>query len=451
MGNSRKSSSSDLPARVAAALAPAISPGAHLVLGLSGGMDSAALLSMLVELAPELRFSLRALHVDHGISPNSHDWAAFCSRLCARLGVPLQVEVVDIAPYRHLGLEGAARKARYHAFSRVDADLLVLAQHRDDQAETLLLRLLRGAGLRGLAAMSPLRSLAGTRAKLVRPLLGAARAEIEAFARERGLEWVEDESNADTVRQRNFLRHQAFPALERQFPAARAAIARAATNLGEARELLDTMAQGDLDACRAAGTVDVPALLRLGDARAKNVLRYWCETQGIEPLPAVRLAELLRQLRESRVDAQIALAAGTWKFLRYRDRLHLRPNASEVEGDLHEVWNGENALPLLVLGGVLMFKPEEGRGLSAERLRAGRVTVRLRRGGERLRLDHRRPRRTLKNLFQECGVPPWRRDRLPLIYCGESLVSVPGIGDACDFKAAPGEAGLIVTWEPFGQ
>jgi tRNA(Ile)-lysidine synthase len=106
-------------------------------------------------------------------------------------------------------------------------------------------------------------------------------------------------------------------------------------------------------------------------------------------------------------------------------------------------------LPLLGLGGILKFRPEEGRGLSVERLRAEPVTVRLRRGGERLRLDHRRPRRTLKNLFQERGVPPWRRDRLPLVYCGESLVAVPGIGDACEFRAAPGEAGLIVTWEPF--
>src|SRR5882672_2301711 len=357
MGNSRKSSSSDLPARVAAALAPAISPGAHVVLGLSGGMDSAALLSALAELAPELRFSLRALHVDHGISPNSRDWAAFCSRLCAQLGVPLQVEAVDIAPYRHLGLEGAARKARYLVFSRIDADLLVLAQHRDDQAETLLLRLLRGAGLRGLAAMSPLRSLAGTRAKLVRPLLGVPRAEIEAFARERGLEWVEDESNADTVRQRNFLRHEVFPAVERQFPAARASIARAAANLGEARELLDAMAQGDLDACSAAGAVDVPALLRLGDARAKNVLRYWCELHDIEPLSAARLVELLRQLKESRLDAQTSLETGGWRFLRYRDRLHLQPAAPADRPDRNETWNGENALPLQVEPVAVAKKP----------------------------------------------------------------------------------------------
>jgi tRNA(Ile)-lysidine synthase len=413
-------------------------------------MDSVALLSVLAGLAAGMRFALRAVHVNHGISSNAGRWAEFCAALCARLAVPLEVAQVDIAPYRDLGLEGAARKARYEVFSRVDADFVVLAQHRDDQTETLLLRLLRGAGLRGLAAMRAWRPIAGGSARLLRPLLEVARAEIEEFARARGLEWIEDESNADTARRRNFLRHRVLPAIEEQFPAARAAIARAAGHLAEAGELLDAMAQNDLRECGEGGAVDVPALLGLGEPRARNVLRYWCDIHGIEPLAAARLGELLRQLKESRVDARSALSAGTWRLLRYRDRLHLRPAPEPVAPDMREAWNGENALPLLALGGVLKFKPEEGRGLSVARLRSERVTVRLRRGGERLRLDHRRPRRSLKNLFQEQGVPPWHRDRLPLVYCGESLVCVPGIGDACEFRAQPGEAGLIVTWEPLG-
>ena len=414
-------------------------------------MDSVALLSALAELAPAMAFSLRAVHVDHGISPNASRWAGFCAELCERWGIPLQVEAVDIAPYRALGLEAAAREARYEVFSRVDADFLVLAQHRDDQVETLLLRLLRGAGLRGLAAMAPWRGMGGARIRLLRPLLDVPRADIEAYAKRRGLSWVEDESNADIVRRRNFLRHEILPALERTFPAAPAAIARAATHLAEAQQLLNEMARGDLAICGGEDAVDVPALLALGEARAKNALRFWCDAHDIEPLSSARLAELLRQLRQSSADAHTGLAVGNWQFLRYRDRLHLRPRPSEPQEELNEAWNGENALPLLALGGVLKFKPEEGRGLSAERLRAGRVTVRLRRGGERLRLDHRRPRRTLKNLFQERGVPPWRRERLPLVYCDETLVSVPGIGDACEFRAQPGEAGLIVTWEPFGS
>src|SRR2546427_10802205 len=185
MGSSRNSSSSELPERAAAVLAPAIFPGAHLAMGLSGGVDSVALLSALTELAPAMRFPIRAVHFNHGISPNAARWAEFCARLCARFRVPPQRETVDIGPYRNLGLEGAARQARYEAFARVDADFIVLAQHRDDQAETLLLRLLRGAGLRGLAAMSPLRPLPGTRARLLRPLLAMSRAEIETRSEER--------------------------------------------------------------------------------------------------------------------------------------------------------------------------------------------------------------------------------------------------------------------------
>ncbi len=216
---------------MAAALSQTVPQGAHLALGLSGGVDSVALLSILLELAPALRFSLRAVHVNHGISPNAGRWAEFCSDLCGKSQVPLQLETVDLSPYRSLGLEGAARQARHEVLARLEADFVVLAQHRDDQAETLLLRLLRGAGLRGLAAMSSLKSFPGSRAQLLRPLLEVSRAEIEAYARLRGLEWVEDESNADTVRQRNFLRREAIPLLKRQFPAASATIARAAAHL----------------------------------------------------------------------------------------------------------------------------------------------------------------------------------------------------------------------------
>src|SRR5258708_8621559 len=227
MGSSRNSRSSELPERVAAALVPRIFPGAHLALGLSGGLDSVALLSILLELAPALKFSLRAVHINHGISPNAGRWAEFCARLCAGFGIPLQLETVDVGPYRSLGPEGAARQARFEAFARVAGDFIVLAQHRDDQAETLLLRLLRGAGLRGLAAMSPSRALPGTRARFLRPLLPMSHPDLTPYARLRGLECVEDESNADTLRQRNFLRHEVLPLIERRFPAPRATIPRA--------------------------------------------------------------------------------------------------------------------------------------------------------------------------------------------------------------------------------
>ena len=425
-------------------------PGAHMALGLSGGLDSSALLSILAQLAPAMRFSVRAVHVNHGISPNAGRWADFCVELCRKSGVPLQVETVDIGPYRSLGLEGAARHARREVFARIDADLVVFAQHRDDQAETLMLQLLRGTGLSGLSGIARLQAFPGTRARILRPLLETSRAEIEAYARERGLKWVDDESNADTGRRRNFLRHVVFPLVEQRFPAARAVVARAANHLSEARELLAEMAKSDLEACGSGdATLEIPALLGLGAARAKNLIRYWCEVRGLLPPAAAQLGELLRQLRESGADARVSLTSSQWSFVRYRSKLFLHPAGESARSDFRQEWNGENALPLLALGGVLKFRPEEGRGLSLAKLRQAPVTVRLRRGGERLRTDPARPRRTLKNLLRERGMPPWVRERLPLVFCGEELVSVPGIGDAFEYRAAPGERGLMVSWERF--
>ena len=234
--------------------------------------------------------------------------------------------------------------------------------------------------------------------------------------------------------------------IERQFPAVRATVARTAAHLAEARELLDEMARGDFERCGGGTAVDIPALHRLGEARGKNVLRHWCETRGIEPLSAARTAELLRQLNESRADARFSFAVPGWTFLRYREKLYLRRASETLERNLREVWDGGNALPMLSLGGVLKFKPEEGRGLSVAKLRAGRVTVRLRQGGERLRLDTRRPRRTLKNLFQEAGIAPWERDRLPLLYCGSELAWVARLGVDERFRARANALGWVPQW-----
>jgi tRNA(Ile)-lysidine synthase len=446
MASSRKPNSNELRERVAGALSPFLAPGARLAAGLSGGLDSVVLFSILADLAPELGFSLTAIHVNHGISPNAARWADFCAELCRERGIPCRIETVDIAPHRDLGLEGAAREARYEAFARLDADLLALAQHRDDQAETVLLQLLRGAGVRGLSAMPHTREIGGGALRLVRPLLDVSRHEIASYAKARGLAWIEDESNDDTARKRNFLRHEVLPLLEREFPAAHDTLARAARHMAEADGLLDELARRDLEALGGA-EMCVARLCALGEARAKNALRYACALRGIAAPGSARLEELVRQLTRARADAGVHITSSGWSFRRYRDRLYLEPEIYAADAAFLETWHGESALPLLQLGGVLGFKPEEGRGLSLEKLRQEPVTVRLRRGGERLRPDFRRPTRTLKNLFQERGVPPWRRDSLPLLYCGDHLVSVPGLGDDCEYQAQPGEPGVIVTWE----
>jgi tRNA(Ile)-lysidine synthase len=433
---------------VAAVLRSVVEPGAHLVVGLSGGVDSVTLLALLAELAAGMQFSLRALHVHHGISPNASSWGRFCQELCGRLKVPLRIEHVQVGEHRSHGLEGAARRARYAAYAREEGDFIVLAHHRDDQAETLLLQLLRGAGTLGLAGMPELRALEGTRARILRPLLAFPRTDIESWARQHGLRWIEDESNDDIARQRNFIRHRALPAIEEQFPAARVTIARAAAHLAEAGDLLTELARLDLAALDGPGGIDVAGLRRLGAMRARNALRTLLRLHAIPAPASARLDELYRQLVDSREDRTVLLSIAGWDLRRYRGRLIVERGRTAAPADFRETWHGESSLPVLELGGVLKFKAEEGRGLSVRRLRAAEVTVRLRKGGERLRPAAKRPRRELKKLLQERGIPPWRRARWPVIYCGEDLVCVPGIGDDCDWQAGPGEPGLILTWEP---
>lgn len=418
-------------------------------MGLSGGVDSVVLLNLLAELAPTAGFSLSALHVNHGISPNASAWSVFCEGLCQDLRVALAVEAVDIRAHRGLGLEAAARQARYEAFARLDADVLVLAQHRDDQAETVLLQLLRGAGVPGLSAMPAQRPLGKRDMVLLRPLLRVGRAAIESYARASGLRWVEDESNSDTARARNFLRHAVLPLLDGQFPAARDTLARTAGHLAEAAELLRELARQDYE---NSGGVELrlSRLRQLSPARARNLLRFICEQRGLRAPAAAHLAELLRQLTCAGTGAEVSAHVSGWTFRRYGDRVYLDATSPvRPDAEVRQVWNGEPELRLSGLGGVLHFEPCVGSGLSAEKLRLGAMSVRGRLGGERLRPDCTRPRRTLKNLLQEREVPPWQRMRMPLVYCGEDLVCVPGIGNDCAYQARADEPGWMVRWEPF--
>ncbi|MFM9970543.1 MAG: tRNA lysidine(34) synthetase TilS [Burkholderiales bacterium] len=465
MENSRKPRSVDLVAHVSADLNQAIFPGANLLLGLSGGIDSISLLHVLVELRGPRRFSLRAVHINHAISPNSAEWAQFCSRQCVRLGVPLAIEQVDVSLFRHLGPEGAARAARWAAFESHQADFLLLAQHRDDQAETMLLQLLRGAGPAGLAGMAGSGAYSGSstknhadpqsaasypHARVLRPFLTIGRADIEAFASSRNVTWVEDESNANITLERNFIRHQILPAIANRHGHAIEAMARAAQIQAEASRLLTQLGLQDIAPLEKESGLDLPGLRALGEERARNALRAYCERNGIPQPGFHRLREIWKQLREPRPDGNIYFEWQGYALRRYRGRIFIERLLANMGNFLSASWHGEPYLPIVELNGTLNFKPEEGRGISVEKLRSAPVSIRPRRGGERLRSDPRRPHRTLKNLWQEKGVPPWRRDRTPLIFCGEELVCVPGLGEQIEWRAMPGERGLIISWQTFG-
>jgi tRNA(Ile)-lysidine synthase len=360
------------------------SKGKRIAVALSGGMDSVVLLHLLKE---QPRIS--AIHVHHGLSPKADAWAAFCRRLCKQWGVPISVCRVRVKRAGK-GLEAAAREARYQAFRKLKVDLVALAHHLDDQAETVLMNLLRGAGARGASGMQPLTRFHG---KLIaRPLLDVPRKDLEAHARSHGLQWVEDESNADEALTRNFVRRRLGPLIEARFPQWKQALARAARHFSTKED------------------------------RANRLLREFLRSKGLKAPSEARLVEMLKQLASRSAGTRIEHEGKSLRV--YRGRVFLDSPPAGAFTPL--AWKGERKLAIPALGGELRFKA--GQGIAAKHLKGAAFQVRLRSGGERLQLHPRRPRRTLKNLFQEAGVPAWARERMPLLFCGMDLVWAPGLG-----------------------
>jgi tRNA(Ile)-lysidine synthase len=444
MASSKSSTSAEpvgaLLAHLRKALAARVPEGARIAVALSGGVDSVVLLDALHSLREPEGFSLSALHVNHGLQADAPRWAEFCATLCAARDVPFTAATLAVQAAPRQSLEAAARAARYSALLAADADVVALAHHADDQAETFLLQALRGAGPHGLAGMPAWRE--GSPA-LWRPFLDLTRSDLQAYAAARALPWVDDPSNADIALRRNLLRHAVLPRLEASFPGARETLARSSRLSAEAAFLLDELARED---AHRTGFLDDPrcrVLRELGTERAGNLLRWYLRQQGL-PLPSsARLAAMLAQLATPRVDARIRLPHAGVEIGVSRDRLciHLpAPDAFCVR------WDGspEIAFPQ----GTLHWSRTLGSGLSAARLEGQNVTLRSRSGGERLREHPGGPRRSLKNLFQAAGIPPWARDVLPLVFVGDRLAGVPGVAVDVEFAAPQGEPGWHLEWRP---
>lgn len=412
---------SDLLSRLLSALQPWRQAPAWRI-ALSGGLDSSVLLHLLASLARRHALPpLSAIHVHHGLQAVADSWPAHCQRLCAQLGVPLQIEYVQVAG--GASIERAAREARYAAFRQITqaGEVLLLAQHRDDQAETLLFRLLRGAGVRGLAAMPRQRELG--QGVLLRPLLDVPRAELEAYAQAHELEWIEDPSNTDMQLSRNFLRHQALPLLARYWPQASANLARTAEHLREAQQLLDELAQADLATVAAPSefawlglpSLALEQLRELSPARQRNALRHWLAP--LTELPNSDHWAGWGDLRDAQSDR-----APIWRLA--RGELHradgrlwwlggewLQPVSEPV------MWV-DLALPLAL--------PGNGRLHLQGQLPDSVVQVRYRQGGEVMVLPQR-GHRDLKRLLNERRIPAFARARLPLLYVDDQLLAVANL------------------------
>lgn len=424
----------------------------------SGGLDSHSLLHALAALRAAAPLRLEAMHVDHGLHPASAEWSRHCLQVCASLEVPCRVERLEVRPMRGEGVEAAAREARYAAFARQQrsGDVLVTGHQQDDQAETVLLQLLRGTGIRGLAGM-PVLARFGP-GQIARPLLSFSRAALRRYALDQGLEWIEDPSNLDTGYRRNRLRQQLIPQLEEYWPSIRRVLARSAAHAAETLQLLDEVGAQDLACCLARDrhgdgrlrppSLSVAALVALSRARRRNVLRYWMRVRGFLAPSTVHLDEIdarLSLLPKSR-HARIAWPqAEVW---RYRDELHVMAPLRAVASDLVLDW--DLTAPLAIPGTGYRLRPLEtaGRGLARTRLAGRPVQVRLRRGGESCRLPGKRHHQKLKKLLQDCGLEPWLRDRVPLVYVGGELAAVADLWVCEPYAAMAQEPGLAFAWEP---
>jgi tRNA(Ile)-lysidine synthase len=415
-----------------------------MTVALSGGVDSVVLLHLLYQLQKRQNFTLKASHVHHGLSKNADKWVKFCEKLCKKLSVPLDVHHIKLPQKKSLGIEGEARQLRYEKLLQSQTDLVVLAHHEDDQAETFLLQLMRGAGVKGLSSMAHF----DDSRRLWRPLLNASRIDIESYAKKHKLKWIEDESNQNIDFDRNFIRSKVLPILKNKFNHIIKVISRSSSHLAEAQHLLDDLAKIDLKSYLKSNKykhkLNVKTLDKLSNGRAKNVLRYWLEINA-QLMPSKDLLdELLRQVLTAKKDATIKIQISkNYEIRRYKDQIYIVRKDLKDQKNYEIIWKGESEI-LLPNGTQLNFKKLKGRGINFKLLNDQKLIIRNRQGGEFFKPDPKRPTKKIKQLLQESDLPPWERESLPLIFIGDELASVPNFGIDIKFQAKPKDVGLNV-------
>jgi tRNA(Ile)-lysidine synthase len=426
-------------------------PDTHFAVAFSGGLDSTVLLHAThAALRQRESGSLRAIHIHHGLSPNADAWALHCQERCTALGIALQVERVQVPVQSGASVESVARERRYEAFEALlgSEEVLLMAHHLDDEAETFLLRTLRGAGPRGLAAIPAMRPLG--RGILFRPLLEQRREALESWAFTLGLTWIIDESNHSLRFDRNYLRHAVLPLLEERWPGYRESWWRSCALAGEADELNEVLAELDLARVKTASAtvLDQSALQQLSPARQRNVLRHWLQQAGAPDPGWNVLTHIVDDMLTAGPDAHPEVrwreASLSVVVRRHKGGLYLQKAVQSVPVTSSYSWHPHDTLHLPSNGCVYALAVQ-GHGLRLPD--KVRVTLRYRQGGETCRLTGRRTR-SLKKILQDADIPQWLRERIPLLHVDDTLVCVPGIGVCDGWQAGPGEPGWKVIWIP---
>ncbi|PVY69617.1 tRNA(Ile)-lysidine synthase [Tamilnaduibacter salinus] len=410
----------------------------RLWIALSGGLDSVVLMQAVHAVALDRPgLGVRAIHVNHQLQPAAGDMEAFCRRLCARLGIALSVQRVRVTESGG-GMEGNARRARYQVFTSLmgEGDVLLMAHHRDDQAETALFRMMRGSGGTGPAGMPSRRALG--RGTLCRPLMTLSRAQLEAWGEAWGVEWVDDPTNSDTSLDRNFLRHRVLPLMEQRWPTVRENLARLADQTVESDALL-----GRLGAIQRAaveddhGRLSVAALAALSRPEQKNLLRWWMIEQGVAPPPPDQLEQGLADLTTAAGDRQPLLVGDGYAVRRFRGWLYWVADRLQPPG--HAVqWQTQRTLPWG--DGQLRFEPGPDKDFPV-------LTVRRRQPGERFRPQPGGPSRSVKKWLQEQAIPPWERAILPFVEEENTLIAIGDLWQLADASERVSRGGWRIIWD----
>ncbi|WP_425599808.1 tRNA lysidine(34) synthetase TilS [Luteimonas aestuarii] len=423
---------------------PHVQTGACVWVGYSGGLDSTVLLHALASHQRRHGGALRALHVHHGLHADAEDWARHCIDACAALDVPLDVLQVEVAKHSGEGLEAAARNARHAAFASLlkPGDVLALAHHLDDQAETFLLRALRGAG-DGLGAMRAWRRFEP--GWLWRPLLDTPRTALLAYAQRHGLRWIDDPTNASEAHDRNFLRRQVMPLLQARWPQAANSLAASAALQRDAVALLEAEDAAALAQVRCAdpACVDVERLAALPRERRARVLRRWIGGCGLPPLPAEGVSRIEHDLLKASADTTPAFAwhdaiVRRWRGLLWAERTHV-----PLPSAFRQAWDGKAPLHLPGSGTLAL------EGTMHSTIEPTTWIVHARTGGERITLPGRTHSHALKHVLQALGIPPWIRARLPVLSHADGDVLAAGdLVASAAFSEWMQASGLRLRWQP---
>lgn len=416
------------------------------MIALSGGVDSSVLLHLMHEASMENQeIKLEAVHIDHGISTKSHEWSEFCRTKCEILDIPYQSFKIDDPRSNGESPEASARKYRYALLGNLlkHECVLLTAHHQNDQCETMLLQLLRGGGLSGISSMPEIQEFG--RGYLARPLLNIDQEEIKCYAIDKGIEWIEDESNIDTNIDRNYIRHNVFPLIKQRWPSASKTISRTARHAAENLTLSQALAKQDYIKAKIVGVkiLSVSSVQQFSYARQRNLLRYWIREHD-KPVPStVIMGRILTESIESEVDRNPLVRWDKTEVRRYRDRLYILDPLPEV--DKNTFFTLEQASESLPLGKI-SYDYTIGNGINAELLKNRTVSIGFRDGGETIFPYNSPYKRRVKKVMSECGVPPWLRDLMPLVFIDNELAAIPGIGVDKKWTALSGQSSISLHW-----